>query len=145
MKYRFGSRDWLAAAHGIIVQRASALAAMGIGDRISFCDTYRNCPLELGWPDGTLSWSCVYQNGVVDLRIEERDDVQFKVSGNHAALAPAMIFEVGHDKERRRQFKQMVAASIAAGDIFIEIGTEFSEPGNLEPFHDVLARVTCIS
>ena len=144
MRYRFASPEWLAAIHGIFAQRASALRAQGIADRVSICEVYRNCPADLGWTNNELAWSCVYEDGVVDFRRTERSDVSFKVSGTYAALAPLVTFEIGTDPARAATFGQMVMDCLASGGITPEIGEGFAEPGDLESFHDVLARISSI-
>lgn len=145
MQYRFASEEWLAAAQDILAQRASSLAAQGFKDRVSICEVYRNCPSDLGWKNDELAWSCVYQDGHADFQLAERDDVSFKIRGNYDAFAPIAIFEIGDDPSRAEKFGQLVAQGLERGEIAVEIGEGFTEPGDLEPFHDVLARMTCLS
>lgn len=144
MKYRFASKEWLAAAHGILAQRTSSLAVQGFKDRVSICEIYDDCPADLGWDNGVLAWSCVYQDGAVDFRLGVRDDVSFRIRGSYAACAPLAAFEVGSDAARAETFGQMIAERLAAGDVAVEIGQGFVEPGDLESFHDVLARITSV-
>lgn len=142
MRYRFGSRDWVTAAHGVFVQRASCLAALGVTDRVSLCEIYRHMPPEFGWEGNQMVWSCVYENGVADFQLCERDDVSFKVAGNYPAFIELARYVIGGDPEREKEYRRLAISKAKAGDIDILIGTGFSEPGNLESVHDILARIT---
>lgn len=142
MRYVMASREWFAAVHGIISQRASCLAAAGINDRVSVCEVYRDVPAALGWDSGQVAWSCAYEAGVVDFRLEERDDVRFKAAGTWAAFAKAAAFEVGSDPARLTEYSALTASLVADGSIEILIGKRMKEPGDLENLHDVISRIT---
>jgi hypothetical protein len=143
MKYVFASKEWFAAAHGILAQRASCLATLGIKERVSICETYRDMPTELGWPDNQITWSCVYEDGNIEFALCERDDVDFKVTGTYSAFRSFASYVVGKDPARVAEYRKLAMAGIASGEIEILSGNGFREPGNLESFHDVLARLTC--
>jgi hypothetical protein len=142
MKYRFGTREWAAAANGVFAQRALYLAAKGVTEQVSLCEIYRNMPPEFGWEGNQLAWSCVYGNGEADFQLRERDDVDFKVAGNYPAFTELATYVIGGDPEREAAYYKLAIAKAKAGDIEILIGTGFKEPGNLESVHDVLARMT---
>lgn len=142
MRYAFASREWFAAVHGIITQRASSLAAAGINDRIGFCEIYRDVPPSLGWGTDQIAYSIVYEAGEVDMRLSERDDVQFKASGTWAAFAEASAFVIGGDRQRWKQYLALTSAMVKDGRIEILIGSGLKEPGDLEYLHDVISRIT---
>lgn len=144
MKYRFGSGEWLAAVHGIFLQRALCLAARRITDRVSICEVYRDVPAEIGVEGGQVSWSCVYQNGAVDFQLRERDDVAFKVVGEYGAFAPLSMYAVNDDPQRAAEYARLAMAEVKAGRIEIQIGQGFTEPGDLKSLHDVIVGVTCL-
>lgn len=142
MKYRFGTREWAAAVHGVFAQRASTLVTLGITERVSICEVYRNVPPELGWNDNELAWSCVYEDGAVDFALRERDDVAFKVAGDFSAFIELSTFVIGNDPARETTYRKLAMEKARAGQIELLIGNGFVEPGNLESVHDVLARLT---
>lgn len=141
MKYRFGSKEWAAAAHGVFAQRASCLASQGIIDRVSLCEVYNNTPPEFGWEDNRLAWSCVYENGLVDFQLHERDDVSFKAVGEYSAFIELSTYVIERSPEREAAYYKLAMSKVEAGLIQVPIGTGFKEPGNLESLHDILARL----
>lgn len=145
MRYELASREWFAAVHGIFAQRASCLAAQGINDRVSVCEVYRDVPSSLGWGTRDVAWSCVYEAGVADFQLCERDDVRFKAAGSCAAFARLAGYAVNGDPARLEAYTAMTVAELESGAIEVLIGKRLKEPGDLENLHDVIARVTCES
>lgn len=145
MQFRFGSREWLAAANGIFAQRASCLAAQGISDRVSICEVYLNTPSDLSWEDNRLAWSCVYEGGAFEFALSEREDVDFKAVGNYDAFLGLSTYIIGSDPARETEYRALAMKAISAGEIAVPIGNGFREPGGLEPLHDVLAKLTSAS
>ncbi len=142
MKYRFGSREWAAAVHGVFAQRASALAGLGITDRVSVCEIYNNTPPEFGWEGNRLVWSCVYENGQCDFQLRERDDVSYKAAGDYDVFIEFATYMWNGDPERKKAYYRLAQSKVEVGLIKSLIGTGFQEPGNLESLHDVLAKIT---
>lgn len=145
MRYELASREWFAAVHGILAQRASCLAAQGLTDRVSVCEVYRDVPASLGWATRDVAWSCVYEAGVADFQLCERDDVRFKAAGSHAAFARLAGYAIDGDPAREAAYVAMTMAELESGAIEVLIGKRFKEPGDLEYLHDVIARITLAS
>lgn len=141
MKYRFGSREWMAAAHGVFMQRASCLARQGHPERVSLCEIYRNTPAEFGWENNEVAWSCVFENGAVEFDLAERDDVSFKASGDYAAFHTLSTYAIEGDPDRAADYAKLVKVELDAGRIKVHCGNGYKEPGDLEALHDVLARI----
>jgi hypothetical protein len=141
MKYEFASPAWLAAIHGIISERAAQMMKQTPGLRMSICEAFTDAPPHLADVAGKIVWSCVIDDGVVDFRLAQRDDVRFKVAVDYAAVLPLGQFDTKGDPARQAELSRMSADLIERGVMKI-VGQRDSDPRAMPSVHDAIARLT---
>lgn len=139
--YVFGSREWMAAFHGLVAERVAALAPANPDLTLSICEVFTNPPAALS-PDGApLAWSCVVSGGEVDFRPVARDDVAFKVVVDYDAVLPLGRYDTRGDPARAAELRAMGQALAASGKMTVT-GVRASGPSALGSFHDAIAKLT---
>ena len=141
MKYEFASPTWLAAIHGLIAERAATLSQTVPNLHMSICEVFTRAPAHLADSAGQIAWSCVVNGGEVDFRLSERDDVDFKVIVDYAAVLPLGRYDSQGEPARRENLSRMSAALIEQGVMRI-IGQRGSDPNVMPSVHDAIAQLT---
>ncbi|MEI9988528.1 MAG: hypothetical protein WDM86_00685 [Rhizomicrobium sp.] len=141
VKYSFASPGWLAAIHGIIVERAAWESKTKPNLHMSICEVFYNAPPHLSDKDGKIAWSCVIAGGKVDFQLRERDDVRFKVLGDYEAIVPLGRFDTKGDPARAAELAALGAATRAAGKLRT-IGQRPDDADAMTSVHDAIARLT---
>jgi hypothetical protein len=141
MKYEFASPTWLAAIHGIISERAATLSQTVPSLHMSICEVFTEAPAHLADNAGQISWSCVVNGREVDFSVTARDDVDFKVVVDYAAVLPLGRYDSRGEPERREKLSGMSADLIERGVMRI-IGQRGSDPNVMPSVHDAIAQLT---
>jgi hypothetical protein len=141
MKYEFASREWCAALHGIIAERAAVEIKTKPNLTMSVCEVFSNAPAHLADKDGKLAWSAVVQGDKIDVRPAERDDVKVKVHADYQTCVPLGQFSTDGDPARAAKLQSMVAAAVAAGKLTF-VGERAATPDSMTSIHDAIARLT---
>lgn len=141
MKYEFASREWTAALHGIIAERAAVEIKTKPNLTMSICEVFTDAPAHLADKDGKLAWSAVINGDKIDVRPSERDDVKVKVTADYATTLPLGRFSTDGDPARAAQLQSMVAAAVAAGKLSFA-GDRTPGPDQLTSIHDAIAKLT---
>lgn len=142
MKYDFCTKPWFAALHGIMAQRAVLLHRERPTHRASICEIFCAVPSALSGGTGEIVWSCVLENGRAHFRLAERDDVEFKVRAEYAAIVPIVRFDTKREPERIATLVSMVAKAQKAGRITNLIGNGYQDLPHVDSAHDLIARIT---
>jgi hypothetical protein len=142
MKYNFGSKGWLAAIHGIIVERAAWELKAKPKLSMSICEVFLDAPHALANADGgRIAWSCVVAGGDVDFQLSERDDVRLKVLVDYQAALPLGRYDTCGDPGRAAELARMVADLIRLGKLRM-VGEDVADPQLMTSVHDAIARLT---
>ena len=141
MRYEFASPQWLAALHGIIVERADREAEVKPQLSMSICEVFTDAPARLAGPERRIVWSCVVQGGEIDFRLAERDDVRMKVVVPYDKVLALGRYDTRGDPARAAELAAIAAALRASGDMQT-IGPHHPEPQAISSVHDAIARLT---
>lgn len=141
MKYAFASAGWMAFMHGLVTERVGRFRIEAPDIAWSICEVFTNPPPELS-PDGSpLAWHCIVRDGEVTFGASERDDVDFKVIIDYAAVLPLGRYDTRGKPERAAELSQMSQALVREGLMRL-IGDRSKRDPRIGDFHDVIARVT---
>ena len=141
MSYEFASPLWMAALHGIIVERVAQELPAKPDLVMSICEVFYGAPPHIAGPAGETAWSCLVRGGAVDFRMAARDDVAVKVRADYSATVPLGRYVVGGDPVRQAELAAMGAALTAAGKLE-RIGERPPPERALSSIHDAIARLT---
>lgn len=141
MKYSFGSPEWLAALHGIIVERATTLGQQNPRLWMSTCEVFTNAPADIADATGKIAWSCVVEGTKVDFQRTERD-LRYKVVADYNAILPMARYAAHGDPERRAVLTDMIAKLLASGQMQRPFGNRADDPDAFPKLHDVIAGLT---
>ena len=141
MKYVFACRDWCAALHGLIAERATWELKTKPNLAMSICEVFTNAPADIADVDGKVAWSCIIEDGKVDFQIRERDDVRFKVVGDYAAILPLGQFDTRGDPERAAELAALAAKVVESGGMKTT-GERIANPQAMTSIHDAISRLT---
>src|SRR5262249_73122 len=128
--------------HGVLAQRAAIFTKLAPGFRSSICEVYYDSPKVIADEGGNIAWSCVSEGTKVDFQRTERDDVQFKVRGEYAAILELARYDTERKGERMAELGQLAEQCRAEGRMTAIRGVTFEEPDGLPPAHDLIARMT---
>lgn len=127
--------------HGLVTERVRRFQKEAPDIAWSICEVFTDPPAELS-PDGApLAWHCIVQNGEIAFGATERDDVEFKVIVDYAAVVPLGRYDTQGKPERAAELSQMSAALIRDGRMRL-IGERSKRDPRVGDFHDIIARVT---
>jgi hypothetical protein len=141
VRYEFASRQWLAALHGIITERAERERAAKPKLSMSICEVFTNAPAHLAGEGSRIVWSCVVEGNDIDFRITERDDVRVKVVVPYDKVLPLGRYDTRGDPARAAELASLVDALRANGDMQT-IGEHRADPQAISSVHDAIARLT---
>ena len=141
MKYEFASREWCAALHGLIAERAAWEVKTKPNLAMSICEVFTDAPAHLADAGGKVAWSCVIEDGKVDFQTCERDDVKFKVFGDYTAILPLGQYDTRGDPERAAALGAMAAKVLESGGMRTT-GERIANPQAITSIHDAIARLT---
>jgi hypothetical protein len=142
VKYRFGSREWLAAIHAIFCERARLAAVARPDYSYSICEVYTGVPAEIATlPGGRTAWHARVRGADVTFELEERDDVDFKAVVDYATVIPLGQFDTLGKPDRAATLQEMSKAVIASGKLKMT-GTPPGGDGPLGSIHDAIAKLT---
>jgi hypothetical protein len=142
VKYRFGSREWLAAIHAIFCERARLAAVARPDYAYSICEVYTGVPAEIAiLPGGRTAWHARVRGADVTFELEERDDVDFKAIVDYATVIPLGQFDTRGNPDRVATLQEMSKAVIASGKLKMT-GTPPGGDGPLGSIHDAIAKLT---
>lgn len=141
MKYAFASPGWMAFMHGLVTERARRFQTEAPDIAWSICEVFTDPPPELS-PDGSpLAWHCIVRDGEVIFDATERDDVEFKVIIDYAAVVPLGRYDTLGEPARQAELAGMAQALREAGKMQV-IGDRSGRDPRVGDFHDVIAKVT---
>lgn len=141
MKYEFASPQWIAALHGIIVERVARESAHKPSLTMSICEVYTDVPTRLAQGQPRIAWSCVVEGTDVDFRLTERDDVRMKVVVQYGAVLPLGRYDTKDDPTRAAELATLAAALLTSGQMQM-IGGPSTDPQAMSSVHDAIARLT---
>ena len=142
MKYRFGTREWLAALHAIICERARVAAVSRPDFSYSICEVYTDVPAELALqPGGRTAWYATVRGADVSFELEERDAVDFKAVADYATVVPLGQFDSMGRADRAAKLQDMGKAAVASGKLKMT-GASPGGDGPLGSLHDAIAKLT---
>jgi hypothetical protein len=137
-RYPFASPTWAAALHGYLVANGPELAQEHGAD-FSMCEVYTDVPAEVSDRDRVaVSWG--FEGGAVWFSLEERDDVDMKVTGTWDVLAPLARLVYADDPEGAARSQAALGAALADGSL--QVAMTGPRPEVLGRLHDDLARIT---
>ena len=142
MKYEFASSEWLAALHGIIVERAETLSKSQPNLWMSTCEVFYDAPRHLADENGKVAWSCVVNGGNVDFQRRERDDIRYKVLADYDAIVPMGRYDTRGEEARAAELQRMVGALLADGKMSRPLGDKVRDADSFPLLHDAIARLT---
>lgn len=142
MKYRFGSREWLAAIHAIICERARLAAVARPDFTYSICEVYTGVPVELAiLPGGRTAWCARVRGADVTFELEESDAVDFKAVIDYESVIPLGRFDTMGRPDRVVMLQDMSKAVVASGKLKMT-GPPPGGDGPLGSLHDAIAKLT---
>ena len=142
MKYRFGSREWLAALHAIICERARAAAVTRPDYSYSICEVYTGVPGEIAiLPGGRTAWHATVRGADVTFELEESDAVNFKAIADYMSIIPLGQFDTMGRADRAATLQDMAAVVVANGKLKMT-GASPGGDGPLGSLHDAIAKLT---
>jgi hypothetical protein len=142
VKYRFGSREWLAALHAIICERARLAAVAHPDFSYSICEVYTAVPAEIAlMPGGRTAWHAKVRGAEVTFELEESDVVDFKAIADYASVIPLGQFDTKGRADRAAALQEMSKAAIVGGKLKM-IGSPPAGDGPLGSLHDAIAKLT---
>lgn len=139
MKYDFASKEWLAAIHGFVHERARAAALTDPEVSMSFCQVIQNVPAHIA-PSGEVAFHFFVKKGVVSFAHSASDQCDMKITGDWAALREATKIEIHGDKAQMDKLMALSAEATKKGLIKME-GTP-ERPASMGFLHDVMAQLT---
>jgi hypothetical protein len=141
VKYEFASREWFAALHAIFCERATIAAKTHPDFRVSTCEVFENPPAHLLEPGQTrLAWHCKIKGAEVHFALSESDDVETKIIGDYATIAPLSRYVAHGDPKREAELEQLLGQAVAAGKIKIVKRATGASP--LGSVHDAICALT---
>ena len=140
MKYTFATPEWFACLHGIIAERAAAVAVQHPDVRFSMCEVFHNVPTSLS-NDGTLAWHVVVRGAEVEFGTTERDDVDLKYFADFPAIVPLTRLDTGGSADRAAELTRIVEGMMSRGQLRI-VGSRSPGAELIGSFHDAIARLT---
>ncbi len=142
MKYRFGSREWLAALHAIICERARLAAVTRPDYSYSICEVYTGVPGEIAiLPGGRTAWHATVRGADVTFELEESDAVDFKAVADYMSIIPLGQFDTMGRADRATTLQDMATAVVASGKLKMT-GASPGGDGPLGSLHDAIAKLT---
>jgi len=139
MKYDFASKEWLAAIHGFVHERARAAALTDPDVTMSFCQVIQNVPAHIA-PSGEVAFHFFVKKGVVTFAHTDSDACDLKITGDWAAIREATKIEINNDPEQMKRLMALSAEATKKGLIKME-GTP-ERPASMGFLHDVMAQLT---
>ncbi|MEZ5938567.1 MAG: hypothetical protein R3C52_10140 [Hyphomonadaceae bacterium] len=141
MKYEFASPGWIAFMHGMMVERLRRLLPEAPDISWSICEVFTNPPKHLSPSGAPLVWSCVVDRGQLDFGTEERDDVEFKVVADYAAIVALGRYDTRGDPVRMAELASLGGHLKESGQLQV-MGDKTGRDARVGDFHDPIARVT---
>jgi hypothetical protein len=142
VKYRFGTREWLAALHAIICERARTAAATHPDYSYSICEVYTGVPADIALlHGGRTAWHAAVRGAEVTFELEESDAVDFKAVVDYASVIPLGQFDTMGRADRAAKLQEMSQAVVAGGKLKMT-GTPPGGDGPLGSLHDAIAKLT---
>jgi hypothetical protein len=140
MKYEFGSREWFAALHAILCEKAHAAAEPAFSYAV--CEVMTGVPARLAFlPGGKAAWCATIRGSDVTFELEERDDVNFKAVMDYASVLPLARFDTGGRADLNAELWAMSAALVASGKMKLT-GDPGGPPGPFAAAHDAIVKLT---
>ena len=140
VKYEFGSRQWFAALHAILCEKARAAADHTLS--YSVCEVMTGVPAHLAFlPDGKAAWCATIRGADVTFELEERDDVNFKAVMDYASVLPLARFDTQGRADLNAELWAMSAALVASGKMTLT-GDPGGPPGPFAAAHDAIVQLT---
>jgi hypothetical protein len=142
MKYRFASKEWFAALHAILCERARLMAETNPDFSYSICEVLTDVPDDLAtMPGRRTAWHAIFRGRDVTFKREESDNVDVKNIADYESALPLGRFDTMGRPDRVATLQEMSRALIASGKLQI-VGIPPKGLGPLRPVHDSLARLT---
>ena len=139
MKYEFATKEWLAAIHGFVHERARAAALTDPGVTMSFCQVIQNVPKHIS-PSGEVAFHFFVKKGVVTFAHTASDQCDMKITGDWASLRDATKIEINGDQ--KQMDKLMALSKVMAEKNLSKVEGTHERPASMGFPHDVMAQLT---